>query len=186
MIKCLALIGMLAISTNAQQGSINPTLPNPRIKESYDRFTDTTSVALTIELSQGQGREITFSVVGIISGQDRKTALPKVGIILTSRSSEWIYLQSINHLLLLLDGQDRMSLGEMKRANSDVLSRGRGVIEQLALMDVSFSAIEKLSKASTLEMKIGPDEFTLKKGQLFDLRDWVEKFPAARTKRTEK
>lgn len=70
---------------------------------------------------------------------------------------------------------------DMKRITNDVQSRGRGVIERLAL-EVPFATIENLSKAVKLEMRLGSDEFELNKHQLDDLREWVDQFPAARTK----
>lgn len=83
-------------------------------------------------------------------------------------------------LRVILDGKERLLIGAMKRQSGDVLSGGR-VTEQLT-MQVPFSVIERLSRATKLEMQIGLEEFELTPQQIADLREWVKRFPSEQSK----
>lgn len=175
----IALVAVVGIPALAQQ-KINPSLPNPRVKENYDRFSDMTSVTLPLRLINNGPRILELAISGVVEGRDTTKSKPRVVLIVTSFSDEWVYLKSPNVIQIILDDKTRATLGEAKRVNSEIQSRGRGVIEQLNL-EVPATVILKLSEAKRLEMKIGPDEVEFTTSQIADLRDWVEKFPAITT-----
>jgi hypothetical protein len=62
----------------------------------------------------------------------------------------------------------------MKRVTADAVSGG--VLETLAL-EIPFATLEKLSRASTIEMRIGTTEFELVPRQIEDLKAFVARFP---------
>jgi hypothetical protein len=188
---CLFSILFLSII----QAQKNPPLPNPRIQVKYDRFSDLSTVDLSmgiigggiVDLGGGSvyvppvgstSRALEMAVIGVCEGQDLNCPSPRVALVLTSRSEDWLYLRTPNLLQVIIDGETRSTLGEMKRIDSDVLKRSSGVVEQLRL-DVPFSVIQRLSKANKIEMRAGPDEFELTKSQIEDIRDWMQHFPAA-------
>jgi len=189
----LLLLVASAISINGQEPKLAQDVPNLNIHESYDRFSDLTSVSLSIQISGGvqdlgggsiyagnPARSLSLAVIGIFEGTDISKAVPKVAIVVSSRSREWVYLKSPTLLQVIIDGKTRATLGEMVRVTSEVEPRGRGVTEQVRLM-LPFGVIAELSNATKLEMRVGPDEFDLKKEQLQDLREWVRRFPAAKS-----
>lgn len=196
-----ALTGLLLLfcyaGALAQENKINPALPNPRVRERYDRFSDLSSVVVDIPIIEGVvdlgggsvyvppkvGRDLYLTVLGIIEGKDFTKSIPKVTIAISSRSENWMYLNGPNLLQVIVDGTHRATLGEMKRLDSDVDRRGRGVQERL-ILDVPFTAIERLANASRVEVRVGPDEFELKKKDLLNLKDWLAKFPAAKAQTT--
>jgi len=149
----------VAVASYSQESKLAPDVPNPRVKTRYDRFSDMTSVTLSIRIISGGivdlgggsvyapsgiGRDLELAVLGIVEGQDLKKTIPKVTLVVTSRSDEWLYLRSPNLLQAIVDGNTRVTIGDMKRITSEVDARGRGVIEQLSL-EVPFGAVEKLS-----------------------------------------
>lgn len=179
--KPLILALLIALSFSAVQAQkLNPRIPNINIKERYDRFSDITSVTLLIKVIDDGPRTLELAVHGAAKGKDTTTATPRVVLLVTSISADWLYLRSPNLCQAILDGETRVTLGDMKRINSEVRTRGRGVIEQLEL-EVPFSVLEKLSKATKLEMRIGSDEFVMSDGQLSDIREWADHFPAAKS-----
>jgi hypothetical protein len=169
--------------------------PNPLTVE-YDRFTDRTSISVNITLETGfkdlgdgsvyaspdaKFDIVMFSVVGIVKGEHASGNLMLApAIIVTSRSKGWVFLKSGTTLRVILDSKERLLVGEMIRSPGDVLTTGR-VTEQLRLQ-VPFSAIERLSKASKIEMQIGLEEFGLTANQIDDLKLWVRQFPSAQSK----
>lgn len=194
--KTLTMILVLLISASlaAQQTRINPDLPNPNIREHYDRFSDLTSVTLDIALIGGYvnlgggsvyqppsatGRDLTLMFTGIVEGSDLTKGVPRVTILIDSGSTDWIYLRGPNLLQVIIDDKQRATLGELKRVASDVMRGGRGVVEQLRL-DVPFSVVQKLGGASRVEIRTGPDEVELTKRQLLDIQDWIRKFPGVK------
>ena len=170
---------------------------NSKILAKYDRFSDTTSVSVDVILGVaglidlGGGsvyappgadlRSLVLTVNGLITGTNLQKANPSVSLSFVSQSTEWRYLTGPNTLRVILDGHERIFVGDMKRTYDKVLD-GRHVVEQLAMVDVPFSILEKLSRASKIEMQLASDEFELKPNQINDLKDWVNHFPAAKSK----
>jgi hypothetical protein len=123
-----------------------------------------------------------LTIAGIFEGQDIASAIPKVSLIVTSKSAEWKYLREPRLIQVIIDGKTRATLGDARRINSEVGRPGGRVVEQL-ILDLPFSAIESLSRATKLEMRIDSDEIEFSSLQMKDLRDWVDRFPAAKTKK---
>jgi hypothetical protein len=177
--------------------SVNKESDGPHIQERYDRFSDLTSIVLDIPIirgyvdlgggsvyvEKGSPRHLYLTVIGIFEGTDVAKAIPRVSLIVDSRSANWMYLRGPTLLQVIMDGTKRATLGEMKRYNASVVREG-GVEEQLRL-DVPFAVVEHLSKAHTLEVRVGSDEFVLSRPQLSDLGEWIKKFPAALGKPTK-
>lgn len=67
----------------------------------------------------------------------------------------------------------------MARTNSDVFS---GVVMEQIAVNAPLSTLERLAKASKIEMRISNDEFECSKDQISDLSDFVARFPPAPTK----
>lgn len=146
----------------------------PEIEESYDRFENASTVKITESLRSSGSGYVLLVVMAREKGAhvSRRPATVKLG--LTSKSTAWIYGKTGNDFRLILDGSERLNLGDMKRVTADVVSGG--VLETLNL-EIPFTTLEKLSKASTIEMRIGPTEFELDPRQIEDLKAFVARFP---------
>lgn len=166
---------------------------NPRIKVKYDRFSDITTCVLRVNLRGGgivdlgggsiyvapqeEAGNIELLVIAQVDGKRLETGKPRTSLGVTARSLDWRYLSGAP-FQVIVNESTRMNLGAMKREHAEVVTGGRGVIEQL-LLDVPFASMEKLSAGHTVEIRIGDDEFTLTPAQIADLKDWVGRFPAA-------
>lgn len=180
--KPLILILLLAVSTVEAQK--NPTLPTTSalgFNTRYDKFTDVTTISITQSLVPIRPGFVLLTVAGAFPGHDANKVVPSVALILNSNSDKWMYLESEHELRLLVNGTERIKLGDMKRVHSEIGSYGK-VTESL-LLEVSFSVIETLARAGKIEMQIGIYEFELKPEQIDQLKEWVSRFPAAQTKR---
>ena len=165
----------------------------PTFETRYDRFADETSVVLTenlgvpgvVDLGGGsiyvppgvRGGTLYLHIAGMVKGIDPKKGIPRVLIMFTSTSRDWIYLKQTNTLRFILDGRERLDLGVMSRTSGDVLNGARGVrvVDQISL-SVPFAVIEKLANVNKLEMQVSEDEFEFTQRQLADLKEWVSRF----------
>lgn len=183
--KALFLALTCLVSTLPQEPRKAADVPNPSITIKYDRFADTTTVTVVARLPPNTKFDaVMFGVGAVVKGEDLSQNVPTASsIVVSSRSKDWVFLTTGTVLRMILDGKERLLIGEMKRSPGEVLKTGRGVIEQLSLR-VPFSLIEQMSKASKLEMQVGLEEFELTRSQLDDLRQWVRQFPAAQSKPT--
>lgn len=174
--------------------------PNLNIETKYDRFADVTTVHLIENLKPGGvvnlgggsvyappgsvAHTVDLHIIGAVPGKSLAAAAPVVSIAISSMSLDWRYLNGPNTLRLILDDNERLSLGTMKRSG-EVLKTGR-VSEVLIIDDVPLATIERLSKATKIEMQAGQDEFEMKGPQISDIQDWVSRFPGAQPKLTTK
>jgi hypothetical protein len=146
----------------------------PEIEESYDRFENVSTVKITESLRSSRTGYVLFVVMAREKGAHVSGRPATVKLGLTSKSTAWVYGKTGNDFRLILDGSERLNLGDMKRVAADVVSGG--VLETLNL-EIPFSTLEKLSKASTIEMRIGATEFELDSRQIEDLKAFVARFP---------
>ena len=157
-----------------------PPQPNPadtrppEIAESYDRFENVSTVKITESLRSSGPGYVLFVVTAREKGAHVSRRPATVNLGLTSKSTAWIYGKTGNDFRLILDGSERLNLGDMKRVTADVVSGG--VLETLDL-EIPFTTLEKLSKASQIEMRIGTTEFELVSRQIEDLKAFVARFP---------
>jgi hypothetical protein len=166
---CLVIL-LAAFSVSAQSN-----LSSPEIKVEYDRFKDTTSVALNggYTVSKTGTTIITFDAE--IHGQKISPGTPEVGIIIVQLSDDWIFLNGPRTLRVLLNGKDRETLGNMERKSAQVVRGGTGVLETL-LLPVPFKMIQKLSASVKIEMQVGAVEFQLNAAQIKALQEFVSRF----------
>jgi hypothetical protein len=122
---------------------------------------------------------VLFSVMGNVKGQDIKSSIPETSLALYSFSDQWIFLNTINTLRFIINGEERLTIGKMERIDSNV--RSGGVREVLGI-EIPFSLAVKLSRASKLEAQIGLYEFELKPEQIAEIKRFVSYFPAAERK----
>lgn len=166
---------------------------NPRIETRHDRFSDTTSLVLTQRINALSGvvdlgggsyyvppgvspqDNVYLHVIAVARGKT-VTRDAKVTLALTSRSADWIFLKQTNTLRMIVNGSERLDFGIMVRTNSDVFNGG--VMEQLAA-PIALSTVERLAKASKIEVQVSNDEFGFSKDQISDLKDFVSRFPPA-------
>jgi hypothetical protein len=153
------LLLSLAPAPQDLQSRIKTFRNNKRFSVRYDRFRDETRVSVGPFFVGGtgayvmSGRQLEMSAVFFRSpGETVKT----IYLLFESRSSNWTFLKS-RELFVIVD-RERLSFGEGER-DSDL--RGRGVSESL-VFDIPIETFEKISKASTSELKVGPLELTLK------------------------
>ena len=146
----------------------------PELEESYDRFENVSTVKITESLRISRPGYVLFVVKAREKGAHISRRPATVSLGLTSKSAVSIYGKTGNDFRLILDGSERLNLGDMKRVTADVVSGG--VVEALDL-EIPFSTLEKLSKASTIEMRIRTTEFELVPRQIEDLKAFVARFP---------
>lgn len=165
--KALLLLIALAFSVPGQTSDIGV------ISSDYDRFRDITTVRLTESLMPDRPGYVLLSVLGTVKGPKVSGPPDQIVIVITSVTDDWYFLRSQNILRVIQD-EDRYTLGEMKRENSEVL-RGK-VLEQLVL-EVPLSAIKRLVKATKLEIQVGPYESEIKPAAIENLKEWLSRFP---------
>ena len=189
--KTLLLSLALAVAFSGQTRN-----PNLNIETSYDRFDDITIVTLKENLIPGgivnlgggsvyvphntDYHTADFHIMGAIQGRDLNKAPFTFTLSIVSVSTEWRYLRGPNTLRLIINGDRRLTLGEMKRVSE--VAKGGKVIELMTIENFSFSTIEDLAKAKKIEMQLGLDEFEMKGSQISDIQDWISRFPAAHRK----
>jgi hypothetical protein len=144
----------------------------PVIDESYDRFENVTTVKITESLRPSRPGYVLFVVVAREKGAHISRPAT-VNLRLESKSDASIYRETGNDFRLILDNSERLNLGDMKRVTMEVVSGG--VLESLDLA-IPFTTLEKLSKASTIEMRIGTTEFELVPRQIEHLKAFVARF----------
>lgn len=169
-----ALIICALLFTSALTGRAQSDTRRPGIEESYDRFENVSTVKITESLRSSRPGSVLFAVMAREKGAHISRRPASVSLGLTSKSNEWVYSKTGNDFRLILDGKERLNLGDMKRVTADVVSGG--VLETLNL-EIPFTTLEKLSKASTIEMRIGTTEFELVPSQIEDLKTFVARFP---------
>ena len=180
LITC-ALLFTPALTARAQSSapaSPPPTPPadtrQPEIDESYDRFENVWTVKITESLRTSGHGYVLFVVTAREKGAhiSRRPATVSLGLI--SKSAAFIYSKTGNNFRLILDATERLNLGDMKRVTADVVSGG---VQESLDLEIPFTTLEKLSKASSIEMRIGTTEFELGPGQIEDLKAFVARFP---------
>lgn len=169
--KALLLLLALTLPAIAQTSDIGVTSVD------YDRFKDITTVRLTESLMPDRPGYVLLTVLGTLKGKEIKGPPDHVALIITSVTPDWYFLRSQNILRVIQD-EERYTLGEMKRDNSEVL-RGQ-VLEQLVL-EVPFSAIKKLAKAKKIEIQVGPYESEINPSAIDNLKEWLSRFPIPRS-----
>lgn len=174
LILILLLIPYVHIS---QEPTKAPMPPNPRIKVKYDRFSNLISadIAMTVINSESGNRTLDLALLGTVEGDNLTKGPPRVMVLVTSVSKDWLYSRSPHLLQAILDDKSRLTIAEMDRVTGEVLRNGRGVIEQLRASLIPLSKLEQVANAKTVEMKIGRDEFALTKSQIQDIREWLDK-----------
>lgn len=166
--------------TKPMPPAVTPMPPAPpadtrqsEIEESYDRFENVTTVKITESLRPSRRGYVLFVVMAREKGAHISRRPATVNLGLESKSDVSIYGKTGNDFRLILDGSERLYLGDMKRASTEVVSGG--VLEWLELA-IPFTTLEKLSKASTIEMRIGTTEFELAPRQIEHLKAFVARF----------
>lgn len=148
-------------------------MPNPRIETRYDRFKDFTAVRLignpVANLSSSTIKRLHLSAFGIYSGQTL-TAPEGITLVLSSTSEDWFFLKGGRGLRAILNGEERLDLGTMDRANGTI--RSGFVTEQLSL-EITPKLLIKLATAKKIEMQLGSVEFELTETQIDDLYDFA-------------
>jgi len=169
-----ALVICVLLFASALTGRAQSDTRRPGIEESYDRFENVSTVKITESLRPSRPGYVLFVVMAREKGAHISRRPATVNLGLTSKSDVSIYGKTGNDVRLILDGKERLNLGEMKRVTADVVSGG--VLEALDL-EIPFTTLEKLSKASSIEMRIGTTEFELAPQQIEDLKAFVARFP---------
>lgn len=130
------------------------------VEKTYDKFKDKTSLKINIGMflaKSGSGEHgMMMLVVTSYPGQKMPSNL-SYSILLISASKKWKFLKSDLTLRAIID-EKRISMGIMKRADSDIT--GTGVTEILTL-PTTLKEIEMLGNSKNIEMQLGGSEFSL-------------------------
>lgn len=165
--KTLLLILAIAVFPPAQINRLG-------ITTEYDKFRDVTIVKNSQSIMPVRPGFVLFETVASIRGKYTTGAVPReVALVIESHSDEWVFLGQSSVLRVLYNDSERYALGTMKRVSGDVV--GRGVVEILYL-EVSIGAIEKLVKADSLEIQVGPLESEIKPEQRASIKEWLALF----------
>lgn len=151
-----------------------PSVCGQKLSVEYDKFKNLTTVRGkdTDRLKPSNrftGPPPTFNVYGFYSGEQPKASFGYVLLVFRSRSRDWQFLKQ-NNLVLLLDGTDRVWLGN---AVADRNVRWSNVTEQLAYK-LKLADAEKVVRAGTVELKLGTLESKLTAEQVGVLRAVVD------------
>ena len=169
-----ALTGRAQSDTKSVAPSPSDTRHRPELEEAYDRFENVTTVKISESLRPSRPGYVSFVITAREKGAHISRRPATVSLGLTSKSDVSMYGKTGNDLRLILNGSERLNLGDMKRVGADVVAGG--VLETLNL-EIPFTTLEKLSKASQIEMRIGTTEFELLPSQIEDLKAFVARFP---------
>lgn len=167
--KALLFILLLAASVFAQKSG-----SDLGINASYDKFLDITTVELTESLPPDRPGYVLFSVAASVKGENIEHTPPhSTTIFIHSFTDDWYFLKTDTTLRVIQDGQ-RYQLGRMKRVHAQVATSG---VHELLALEVSFAAVQRLSRGSKIEIRVGRYEVELKPSAIENIKAWVKWFP---------
>jgi hypothetical protein len=160
-------------SANPIVAAASPSQPQPpKIETSYDKFRNTTSVTLRMEVSPDAELTLLHMCMGSAeSCPSIDPASQSPGLFISGRTSEVPDVTSVYPLLFLVDGV-RVNLGNMGcKFNQFVGAR----VEWLCYMAPNVDDVLKVSHAKTAQAQIGPWQFQLTEEQLAAMRDFAQR-----------
>lgn len=165
----LALLLFVPISAAAQES---------RLIREYDRFEDRTRYWTTpTYLSSGLKFAATFSFKGKGAGHQ----IEGFSLVFSSTSRDWQYLKD-SRLYLLIDGVS-VGLGSAKARDGDVEVGDRSVqVKEDLEFSVALQTLETISKAKSVEMRLGKSEFKLRSYVLSDIGELLAKVQVVKKK----
>lgn len=140
------------------------------LRSRYDRFENRTRVVAFLGGTVGTSSAPPMMVMALFDHPDSVLRTPATEINLgfsasgSSRIHDWTFLED-HDLSLILDGGDRIHLEGMRRG-----SVGGGVISETVLVPVPDADLERMTRATRIEGRIGPVEFTLDSTGISGLR----------------
>jgi hypothetical protein len=149
------------------------------IEGKYDRFREVWTwklhpmrVSATMFLGSGrddEAPELRFGASVTSLGDESPTTLP-ITLLFDSYSRDWIFLHLNPSVTLILNGSERMVLGDAAR---DGRVAGGNVMEFLRLR-VSDTVVRRLASSRTVEGQIGKTEFALLQGHIARFRAFLD------------
>jgi hypothetical protein len=154
-------------------GAFAQRLPNPNIRVKHDKFKDSTSILMKggdVENLKGLATSAHFSAVAIHPGEKLTSPIDGIGIAVSTKSENWLFLDNETILRVILNDKERIILGKMSRTSSDV---ERGYVSELLTLVISNKDLNKLANAKKVEMQVGRIEFELTEAILADLKEFA-------------
>lgn len=142
-------------------------------RKSYDKFKDKTTLTINIGtfLIKTRNTKHALDMLVVSEFEGSKMLLnPAVSLFFISASKEWQFLKSDLSLRALVDNK-RVSLGLMKRADSDTYSGG---VSEILSLPTNWKTLKNLGTAKIIEMQIGDSEFALSPEQIDRFNIFVE------------
>lgn len=166
--KTLLLILLLVVTVSAQNSGADVGL-----NVTYDKFRDESAVRLTESLMPDRPGYVLFSVVAVIKSKDIEHRRPKtISLVLESYTDEWYFLKTDNTLRVIQDGK-RYEVGRFKRVNSDTAPSG---VFEVLVLEVPFAVVERMSRASKLEIQVGKYESEITPPAIRNIKRWATWF----------
>lgn len=162
------ILAMLCISPLTSAQTKTP------VSSSYDKFKDQTTVAGTVHLFNCDTEVISMHTDMIAGYRFSGTALSTIpdNIILIFRNftvstSDKRTMKNGDEWIFLLDGKERLSVGNVSVKNSGIKLMGRpnNFIQQSASASMSYKDFKKLASAKSIELQIGNLEYSAPKNE---------------------
>jgi hypothetical protein len=147
--------------------------PKKAVEVKYDKFKDTTSVTLTLQLIKkvallSTGEDLSLSLVSSFDGK-KPTLMPDdINGFFLSVSKKKQYSNS--HSWIVLADDERIRLGDGVYKGEEGAVRAAEVI----IYSISLANLKKIASAKKVETQIGNAEFTLTEPQLQSLKDFYK------------
>jgi hypothetical protein len=151
--------------------------PKPKIDSTYDKFQDRTTLVLDAGNLTTGGYDITNIIfVCNVQGQQTHGQAPSDCAIVVKQLSHgsWKF-QSSRSLNLILDGKERMNLGQMLNMSEPHPITSDAVKEEV-IVSVSLNAIIRMSAADKIEIQAGAVEFEMTDTQISALKTFIAYF----------
>ena len=159
-ISLIVLSLMLVIPAGIMAQSPSPSAPAPKVFTEYDRFTDKTTVGVsvmlenyTVEIPSAKMQEFILMAAAFTHPGQRRSLRPTtIRLAFQSQARAWRFSEGAE-LRGIIDGE-RINFGQMNYSRQDL---GAGRVEILRL-DIPVATFLKLARSQTAELRIGNKE----------------------------